>query len=391
MLYKNSVTFFPRASFLRKIRRDFISLAHITNLSLASTIGKDNEVFHVVTDERNPDISLLLHLFSNAASRIDCCINQLLTSDSSYTRMLADYLSRIEKRTIKVRVVTNIRKANVDICRKLMKHSELYHMDGIAGTFCIIDESTYLCFIEGALPNQEGSYRLLHSSSPSFVKMQQYLFENLVGHAVAAKEKLKEMAKSAQSEYLDTIQNPREVLKVMKDLISSATFEVLVIFSTVNSFYRAEKSQILDLLDETRDRGASVKVLAKADNEEDKEAIRKILKKHEGINVNFVSRSFKNQSAMFLVDQTFSLEIQARNDTSRDPIEALGEATHSNSETALFAQYSMFENLWIQAEIERQNGIRQAYFQIFKGAKLKDEVYERKWSLEDERPGGSEQ
>jgi hypothetical protein len=43
----------------------------------------------------------------------------------------------------------------------------------------------------------------------------------------------------------------------------------------------------------------------------------------------------------------------------------------------------MFENLWIQAELERQNLARQAYFKMFKGLKLKEEVYKRNWSLKD--------
>jgi hypothetical protein len=40
----------------------------------------------------------------------------------------------------------------------------------------------------------------------------------------------------------------------------------------------------------------------------------------------------------------------------------------------------MFESLWIQAELEKQNKARQAYFQVFKGFKLKDEIYSRRWS-----------
>jgi hypothetical protein len=352
---------------------------------VASALGRDSEIFRVVTDERNPDISLLLHLFSSASSRIDCCINQLLTSDVSYMKMLTDFLSRLDNRAVKVRVVTNVKKANLELCRRLMKHSELYHMDGIAGTFCIIDESTYLCFIEGA--GSQKSYQLLYSNNPSFVQMQQYLFENLAGRAVPAKEKLKEIAKSSQSEYLDTIEDPREAVKLAKNLILSATFEVLVIFSTANSFHRAERGHILDMLDETRDRGASVKILVRADSESGREAVRKVLKKHEGLNVNFTGRPFKNQAMIFVVDQTFSLEVQIGDDESRDMVEATAKSTYSNSETALFAQYSMFENLWIQAEIERQNSIRQAYFHIFRGANLKDEVYDRKWSVKDDQQG----
>ena len=39
--------------------------------------------------------------------------------------------------------------------------------------------------------------------------------------------------------------------------------------------------------------------------------------------------------------------------------------------------------LWIQAERERHHTIRQAYFEMFSGRKLKDETYDRNWTLNE--------
>jgi hypothetical protein len=39
----------------------------------------------------------------------------------------------------------------------------------------------------------------------------------------------------------------------------------------------------------------------------------------------------------------------------------------------------MFENLWIQAGLERQSKVKHAYLHIFKDRKLRDEVYSRDW------------
>jgi hypothetical protein len=38
--------------------------------------------------------------------------------------------------------------------------------------------------------------------------------------------------------------------------------------------------------------------------------------------------------------------------------------------------------LWIQSEFDKQNKVKQAYFKMFKGFELKDEVYDRRWSFE---------
>jgi hypothetical protein len=40
----------------------------------------------------------------------------------------------------------------------------------------------------------------------------------------------------------------------------------------------------------------------------------------------------------------------------------------------------MFENLWIQAELEWQSKVKHAYFHIFKEQKLRNEVYKRDWA-----------
>jgi hypothetical protein len=43
---------------------------------------------------------------------------------------------------------------------------------------------------------------------------------------------------------------------------------------------------------------------------------------------------------------------------------------------------SIFETLWTRSELDKQNKVKQAYFQMFKGLKLKDETYVRRWSFE---------
>jgi hypothetical protein len=63
----------------------------------------------------------------------------------------------------------------------------------------------------------------------------------------------------------------------------------------------------------------------------------------------------------------------------------MGMATCSNSESTVSSNVSIFETLWIQSELDNQNRIKQVYFQLFKGFKLKDENYNRTWSAEKRR------
>ena len=152
----------------------------------------------------------------------------------------------------------------------------------------------------------------------------------------------------------------------------------------MNSFYRAEHDGIIDLLGAARSRGINVRVLIKIDDETMKDISKDLIKKkHDLINVNFIRQSLRSKITTFIFDQSFSLTIEVKDDSKSNFSEATGLAIYSNSESTVFTDYSMFENLWIQTELERQNTVRQAYFKMFKGQNLKDETYKRDWTMEE--------
>jgi hypothetical protein len=59
----------------------------------------------------------------------------------------------------------------------------------------------------------------------------------------------------------------------------------------------------------------------------------------------------------------------------------VGIGIYSNNESTVSSCISIFETLWIQSEFDKQNKVKQAYFKMFKGFELRDEVYDRRWSF----------
>jgi hypothetical protein len=86
-----------------------------------------------------------------------------------------------------------------------------------------------------------------------------------------------------------------------------------------------------------------------------------------------------------VVDQATSVAIEVSDDAKKTFEEASGPAIYSNSELTVSSCMSIFETLWIQSEFDKQNKIKQAYFQMFKGLELKDESYMRRWSFEQKK------
>ena len=104
--------------------------------------------------------------------------------------------------------------------------------------------------------------------------------------------------------------------------------------------------------------------------------------------VQYLTKPLQTKIVPLVVDQATSVAVEMHDDTKKTFEEASGPAIYSNSEMTVSLCMSIFETLWIQSELDIQNKIKQAYFQMFKGLKLKDETYIRRWSFEQEGKQG---
>lgn len=332
-------------------------------------------------------------LIASAANTIDCCVENP-AADGGEGALLLGQLSQRKRHAagLRARVITEISADNLALCVELMKDTELYHLTGIKGSFLIADGARYCHYnnhyhhrnpVKGDTKRPE--LQLVAVNGASFAESQQFLFESLLSRAIPAKERIKEIEKGVEREFIETIHDPQEMLKLASSMVGSAKYEVLALFSTVNAFYRAEGAGLTEALGEASRRGVKVRALIKIDDDMTKEASKKKIKeKHEQINVQFIRQSVRTRITVLVVDQVFSLAMEVNDDSKDTFAEATGLATYSNSSSTVYSNVSMFESLWIQSEIEWHKRVKHAYFQIFRDNKLKDEVYDRKWSSEQD-------
>jgi hypothetical protein len=76
---------------------------------------------------------------------------------------------------------------------------------------------------------------------------------------------------------------------------------------------------------------------------------------------------------------------EVNDDAKKTFEEASGSAIYSNSELTVSSCIYIFETLWIRSEFDKQNKIKQAYFQMFKGLEPKDEFYLRRGSSQQQK------
>jgi hypothetical protein len=297
---------------------------------------------------------------------------------------------RLKNRDISPRLVTEITPKNVRDCNLNMKHNEVFHSDRIKGNFLNVDGIKYLCCVmgEGDFEGKQNVQQLLYTELNPLVDTQQYLFDNICSHSVPAKEKIREIGRGINGDFIEIIQTPSEIQKIATELMDSATYEILLLFPTTNSFYRAEYSGMLNSVWEASQRGVLVKMLIQGTEENDKlrEIVQKVIRQgNPPVSLQYIAKPLETKISTLVIDQAVSLAIEIKDDTKITFEESTGIAIYSNSESKISSSLTIFETLWIQSEIDIQNKVKQAYFQKFKGFQFKDELYTRRWSFDQQK------
>ncbi|NAL77590.1 hypothetical protein [Nitrososphaera sp. AFS] len=335
----------------------------------------------------NEDIAnVLLRIISNSRESFDCCIDQDEVTLIIENEKLWDAIKALKNRGSRVRFVTKVKEGTISSCKQMTKLGDVFHNEMAKGTFQIIDGNDYLCYFlvdqGNAMSIQKYEHRLFHTNNKAFVNIQQCLFDNLCNNAVTVKEKIKEIERGIRTDFADTINDPAEIRNIVNNQIMSAKEELLLLFSTTNSFYRAMYSGMLNLLQHVPS-DVNIKVLIQASDRTIDDSIQQGIKEsRKKVQIQYLSKPMQKKIVTIVVDQSTSVAIEIKDDTKKTLEEASGAAIYSNSELTVSSCISIFETLWIQSELEKQNKIKHAYFQMFKGFDLKDETYVRRWASE---------
>src|SRR5215469_9957683 len=307
----------------------------------------------------NEDISNIpFEIISNIKSTFDFCIDQNEAALIMENVKSWNAIKGLKKKGIRVRFVTSINEGNISFCRELLKFGDVFHNDEVKGAFQIADGDNYLCYITANEGKGKGEQqKLFHTNTKSFVDIQQYLFNNLCDKAIPAREKIREIERGIRRKFSDIIHDPQEIRKIVINQLVSARDEILLLFSTSNSFYRALDNGMLNLEHVLND--VNVKMLIQVEDNLEMNIIQKELRKScRQIRVQYIPKPLQNKIVTVVVDQTSSIAIEIKDDAKK----TFEEASRS--------------------ELDKQNKVKQAYFQMFKGLKLKDETYVRRWSFE---------
>jgi len=159
--------------------------------------------------------------------------------------------------------------------------------------------------------------------------------------------------------------DPKQVQKLIDALLKSTTNEILVIFSTLNAFYRQSKRYDLDKLFEGKNIKLRILVPCNAEKKPP------LIDSHLDIEIRCIEESMKNDVSILIVDRKYSLSVELKNDKSDSSYESIGMATFSKSKATVLYYVSIFESLWKQADLYLQIDV------LFEKIKMRDQTHKK--------------
>lgn len=278
-------------------------------------------------------------------STIDLCGEYTMPAVIVSSEPVWNQYRALHKKGVKIRWITDIRNKNITYCKEIMNIAEVRHLDSLKGGFVVSDNSHYIATY--TLSEAEAVLQLIYCNVKEIVEFQQYLFDTLWTKAVPAKRRLEELELGRKREFIDTIQDPTEILKTLVNLLKSASKEILIIFPTSKTFLRHKNEGLIEILTKKATHGVNVRTLVENDVYI-KEIVEQI-QKRDRIQVLFLPESLNTKVTALVADSKYSLVVELNDDTKQTTLESTGLATYSNSESTVLSYSAIFETSWLRA------------------------------------------
>lgn len=255
---------------------------------------------------------------------------------------------------IKIRFITEINRANLGVCKEIMKFAEVRHLDNIVGNFILSDKEFF-----GQSLGSNYQVNKIYINDNGIVELQNYVFENLWNNSVSEHDKSSSLEVGVEPEEVKVLSDPVEIRKTYLNLIESAKSEISLIIATPNALQRNYKGGIISkLIEASEKRNVTVNlVIPTYDNDK----IQDDFLHSESLAENFkfkmksiapvTTQTHKIKTTFLIVDKKSVFIIDVKDDNKQDFIEAVGYATFHTSKSRTESYNFIFDTVWRQADL----------------------------------------
>jgi signal transduction histidine kinase len=307
----------------------------------------------------------LLGCLNNAKNTVYVCADCADTISPSINiriEPIRKCLEQLGNRGLKINYITEITPTNISYCKTMIEFCELRHLDGIMGTFSLIDKREYLAasVLQATEPPLQ---QLVYSNVKGVVEQQQYLLETLWNKATPAEQKIADIEEGTGPEFIEVIADHNKASNVLLQLARSAKREVLFLLPNDKALVRMRSLGVLEALGKASLNGADVCIICPC-SDVNSEVVY-WLNQHTFVKLTNGSEA---QSGIIVVDGTRFMSAELINPASERFSDAIGMTLYSNSKRTINLLKTFFHALWEQAELsqklENQDKLKKEFISI---------------------------
>jgi signal transduction histidine kinase len=197
----------------------------------------------------------------------------------------------------------------------------------------------------------KGINSALYSNEPPYIEHFKSIFEDLWKNSVDAVERIKDIEEPIGAGETEIIYRPLKTQELFINLIKSAKKEILIIFPTVNAFYREVGIGIIQLLRQAaEERDINIRIITPTTDIIERLISTMIQSEYkENFDIErTIPTASTNTVTTVVVDRNESLVIEQKDDSKMNFADAIGLSTYSNSKPTVSSYIAIFENFWNQ-------------------------------------------
>lgn len=244
----------------------------------------------------------------------------------------------VNEKGIKIRVLTEIKKDNLESVLPISKMYDVRHLQGIKGNFGILDRRQYIVVLFSSYdkPPEQG----LFSNSKPFVDQQQYVFDTLWETGIPASVRIRQIELANEPEFTKPLLDTKRSYEILTELVDCSVKSILILLPRSESNEWLSQPNILEALQVASRRGVEIRIIMREVNEGYKNW-------GNNLSVRYLASPLPNTRLDIVVDDKFTFSIVSeRYSKTEDEIEF---GSYSNIEAKAMVTSSIFENYWIKS------------------------------------------
>jgi two-component system, OmpR family, sensor histidine kinase VicK len=304
----------------------------------------EQEITEVIQDEKRI-LQVLMTFFARARTRLDMSVSYVGPRTGEE---LAGAVREAGKRGVKVRMVTEVTRENLEAMRVGSRLMEVRHIAGLRGNSWAVTQGEYVSSL--AVGEFRASFPIIYSNAKPLVAEHQSIFDALWGRGEPLEERVEAIKSGTDLPEMEIIRDAAHAKELYLSLASGAEEEVLVLFPTSSAFRRDDRIGVIRTLEERASKGVKVKLLTPVDPQ----ILRRLSPQppHRSLSYRFVQTAGTHDTVTVLVvDGSASLTIDERDPSQERFEDSFGSAILATREPRVRQNVRMFDRIWKEIEL----------------------------------------